>query len=182
MILTALGGLRAYRMHTPRWAVQPASGAGAARHGGRLNRIGVEALYLALDVETAIAEYQQRSSLMPPGLLVEYRITADRIVDFRGGYDASRWPAIWDDLHCDWRAIWFNQRIEPPSWAIADEVRASGGKGVLFASQMRPGGVNLMLYPDLLGPEDRIQWHDPGRDLPRNQRSWEPENPAGGAS
>lgn len=32
MILTALGPITAYRTHTPRWAVAPTSGAGAATH------------------------------------------------------------------------------------------------------------------------------------------------------
>ena len=34
MILTELGPVTAYRMHTPRWATAPTSGAGAAAHGG----------------------------------------------------------------------------------------------------------------------------------------------------
>lgn len=176
MILTALQTLRAYRMHTPKWAIQPASGAGAAKHGGRLNRIGTEALYLALDVETAVAEYRQRSMLMPPGLLIEYRITAQPVVDFTGGYTPDQWPPLWQDFHCDWRALWFDQRVEPPSWVIGDEVLAQGGKGVLFASPMRPGGVNLVLYPSQMEAADRVDWHDPGNDLPRDQRSWEPPN------
>lgn len=175
MIVTTLAARRAYRMHTPRWAVAPASGAGAAQHGGRVNRPGLEALYLALEVETAIAEYQQRSTLMPPGLLIEYSITADRIVDFRDGYRSDAWPESWQDFHCDWRALWFHQRIEPPSWAIGDALTASGHKGVLFASQLRAGGVNLVLYPSQLTRDDRIDWHDPGNELPRNQRSWDPD-------
>jgi RES domain-containing protein len=70
MILTQLENLSAYRMHLPRWAVAPTSGAGAAKHGGRVNRPGVAALYLALDIETAVKEYQQVSTLLPPGTLV----------------------------------------------------------------------------------------------------------------
>ena len=70
MILTALTKVTAYRMHVPRWAVAPTSGAGAGKHGGRVNRIGLNALYLALDVNTAVREYQQISPLMPPGTLV----------------------------------------------------------------------------------------------------------------
>ncbi len=50
MILTELGPVTAYRMHTPRWATAPTSGAGAAAHGGRANRPGVSALYLALEL------------------------------------------------------------------------------------------------------------------------------------
>ncbi len=58
MILTSLSQTLAYRMHTPKWAAVPTSGAGAAVHGGRANRPGVAALYLALDVDTAVKEYQ----------------------------------------------------------------------------------------------------------------------------
>jgi len=65
----------AYRMHTPRWAHSPTSGAGAGAHGGRANRVGVSALYLALETQTAISEYQQLSSLMPPGTLVSYEVS-----------------------------------------------------------------------------------------------------------
>jgi RES domain-containing protein len=66
MILTQLENLTAYRMHAPIWAVAPTSGAGAAKHGGRVNRPGVAALYLALDIETAVKEFQQVSTLLPP--------------------------------------------------------------------------------------------------------------------
>ena len=74
MILTALDQTLAYRMHTPKWAGSPTSGAGAALHGGRANRPGIAALYLALDIGTAIKEYQQVSTLLPPGTLVSYRL------------------------------------------------------------------------------------------------------------
>ncbi|WP_371860360.1 hypothetical protein [Sulfuriferula plumbiphila] len=37
-------------MHAPKWAVAPTSGAGAAKHGGRVNRPGVGTL-LALEAE-----------------------------------------------------------------------------------------------------------------------------------
>ena len=74
MILT--GSIAAvYRMHTPKWAVSPMSGAGAASFGGRANRPGVPALYLALEVDTAVREYQQVSTLLPPGTLVSYEVT-----------------------------------------------------------------------------------------------------------
>lgn len=58
MILKGFSEVTAYRMHVPKWSVAPTSGAGAGRHGGRANRIGLNALYLALDVNTAVLEYQ----------------------------------------------------------------------------------------------------------------------------
>ena len=87
MILTDLGPVTAYRMHTPRWATAPTSGAGAAAHGGRASRLGTPAaLYLALEPETAVREYQQLSPLMPPGTLVSYTVRLAPVVDFRAGY------------------------------------------------------------------------------------------------
>lgn len=75
MKLVALADVTVYRMHVPRWAVAPTSGAGAAKHGGRANRPGVEALYLAMEAETAIREYQQVSTLLPPGTLTSYQVS-----------------------------------------------------------------------------------------------------------
>jgi RES domain-containing protein len=85
MKLTELAEATVYRNHVPRWAVAPTSGAGAGKHGGRVNRPGVEALYLALETETAIREYQQVSTLLPPGTLTSYQLTVAPVVDFTGG-------------------------------------------------------------------------------------------------
>jgi RES domain-containing protein len=172
MILTRLQTVTAYRMHVPKWAVAPTSGAGAARHGGRANRPGVAALYLALDVETAVKEYQQVSSLLPPGTLVSYEVTVDSVVDFRSGFDGTRWGPIWEDFYCDWRELWFNQRVEPPSWVVGDEAIAGGAKGILFRSRYREGGTNLVIYPEALVATDTVTVFDPGGALPRNQDSW----------
>ncbi len=172
MILIEFGPLAGYRMHTPRWATAPTSGAGAGTHGGRANRPGTQALYLSLEPETAIREYQQLSSLMPPGTLVSYTVRAAPIVDFRAGYHAARWAEIWEEFHCDWRELWFNQRVEPPSWVLADQAIASGAKGIVFASRFAPSGHNLVIYNDMLTAHDTLQVYDPSGALPRNQDSW----------
>ncbi|MFY4698858.1 RES family NAD+ phosphorylase [Burkholderia glumae] len=138
MILTPLQDITAYRMHVPKWAVAPTSGAGAARAGGRANRVGTPALYLALEVATAVAEYQQLSPLLPPGTLVSYRVTATPVVDFTGGFRADLWPPLWESFFCDWRRDWFNARIEPPSWVLGDEAIAAGAKGSCFGRRRPP--------------------------------------------
>ena len=172
MKLVSLAGVTAYRMHVPRWAVAPTSGAGAAKHGGRANRPGVEALYLALETGTAIQEYQQVSTLLPPGTLTSYRLAVAPLVDFMAGYSASAWEPIWEDFYCDWRELWFNQRIEPPSWIAGDAVIAAGGKGILFPSRLAQGGTNLVLFTSTLAPPDSLEVHDPGNALPQTQASW----------
>ena len=172
MITTELVNAIFYRMHTPKWAFAPTSGEGASLHGGRANRIGVSALYLSHEPETAMAEYRQLSPLMPPGTLVAYRVTALAVCDFTGGYNSPSWPPLWESFFCDWRQQWFNERIEPPSWVLGDEVIASGAKGILFRSTLSATGTNLVLYVDEFGPDDRLEVIDPAGDLPRDQSSW----------
>ena len=71
---------------------------------------------------------------MPPGILVSYTVRLAPVVDFRAGYDSTQWPELWEEFHCDWRELRFNQRVEPPSWVLADEALAAGRKG-------HPGGA-----------------------------------------
>jgi len=172
MKLTALVEVTAYRMHVPKWAVAPTSGAGAATHGGRVNRPGVEALYLALETETAVREYQQVSTLLPPGTLTSYQLTAAPVVDFTGGYSVSAWDPIWEDFYCDWREQWFNHRVEPPSWVIGDAVIAAGAKGILFPSRLATDGINLVLFTQMLAAPDVLEVFDPAKALPQSQASW----------
>lgn len=169
MILTPLNS-DVYRVHQPKWSFSPTSGAGAGAYGGRANRPGVNALYLSLELETALAEYQQLDALLPPGLLVSYKVGIDAVVDFRGGF-TSDWDALWQDFYCDWRNMHFNQGIEPPSWVIGDQVLAAGAKGILFNSAIS-GGANLVIYTDALTGADVINVYDPNNDLPKNQSSW----------
>ena len=169
MIFTAINTI-AYRVHNPKWAYTPISGNGAGTHGGRVNRPGVNALYLSLELDTALAEYKQVDALLPPGLVVSYPIVVDSIVDFRSGFTRN-WNALWQDFHCDWRKLYFNDGIEPPTWIIGDQVIAAGGKGILFKSVIS-GGTNLVLYNDALTDSDSVVAHDPHHMLPKNQDSW----------
>ena len=103
MILTRLDCV-ACRVHDPKWSYAPASGDGAGRHGGRANRPGVNALYLSLELETALTEYGQLDALMPPGLMVSYQLSIGKAVDFRGGW-TKEWDPLWQDFYCDWRSL-----------------------------------------------------------------------------
>ena len=172
MILTDWGPATAYRMHAPKWAAVPTSGAGAAAYGGRANRPGTQALYLALEPATAIREYQQLSPLMPPGTLVSYTVRVAPLVDFRAGYVPAVWSDLWEEFQCDWRELWFNRHVEPPCWVLADQVIAAGAKGILFASTLATGGINLAVYNDTLAASDTLQVYDPSGALPKNQASW----------
>ena len=156
-----------YRVHSPRWARTPLSGAGAARHGGRFNRPGLRALYLSGDPMTALLEYQQDDVLLPPGTLVTYTVTLARIVDLSGGYIDGLWSPQWAEWRCDWRALALVAKVEPPSWALGDRALASGATGILFPSTRQSGSeaLNLVIYVDHLGASDAVSYHDPGGTL-----------------
>jgi len=161
-----------YRFNTPRWAYRPTSGAGAAKVGGRFNRPGIDALYLSRLIATATAEYQQDEPLMPPGTLVTYEVELSSIVDFEKGYSRGEWDELWSDWDCEWRRQALYERIEPPSWLLADMSIEGGAKGILFPSTKHTGGCNLVGYTQQLDDGDKLSVHDPRGDLPKNQDSW----------
>lgn len=158
-----LSGEPFYRMHTPRWAVTPTSGGGAAKHGGRFNRPGVPALYLSSDTKTAIAEYQQDLTLMPPGTLVQYELSLSAAI-LLNHYERDSWDPIWEDWNCEWRKLAL-EGIEPPSWLMGDIAIESGAKGIVFPSTKQADGLNLVVYTERLGSSDVLRAVDPRGDL-----------------
>jgi len=94
--------LACYRVISPAYAGTPLSGMGAARRGGRFNRPGQEALYLAMDEATALAEYQQDNPWLPPGTICTFFVQGLRVADLAAGFDPERWPPLWADFAVDW--------------------------------------------------------------------------------
>ena len=109
---------------------------------------------------------------MPPGTLVSYTVRVAPLVDFRAGYVPAVWSDLWEEFQCDCRELWFNRHVEPPCWVLADQVIATGAKGILFASTLATGGINLAVYNDTLAASDTLQVYDPSGALPKNQASW----------
>jgi len=172
MIVTRLGpDTPFYRALTPRWAFKPESGDGAAAFGGRFNRVGLEARYLALTPTGALTEYQGDSLLTPPTTMAAYLVTADSVVDFTGGYVAGAWLPIWEQAYCDWKWLANFDHVEPPSWVIGDMVRDAGAAGLLYRSVRDPTQICLVLCPDMR-QAFTAPVHDPNNELPRDPLSW----------
>jgi RES domain-containing protein len=162
-----------HRFLTPHWAHAPLSGAGAAANGGRFNRPGAHALYLATDVATAQAEYAQGALWADPGTHCVYAVRAKGVVDFSEGFVPGRWDAIWAEADCDWKWIARVEQRDPPSWLIGDMLLAAGAPGLLYPSTKRKGGICLVLLLDMLARSGgSAHVHDPKRRLPRDARSW----------
>ncbi|PND33857.1 RES domain-containing protein [Achromobacter pulmonis] len=156
-----------YRVIAPTYASTPLSGMGAARRGGRFNRPGQEALYLAMDEVTALAEYKQDNPWLPPGTICTFLARGLRVADFSSGFDPERWPPLWADFAVDWRAEWFGKGNEPPTWYMADDVVAAGLDGILFPSQARAGGTNLVVYRSSARLTAQLRVYDPNGALLR---------------
>lgn len=162
-----------YRAFMPRWAAEPLSGAGAALAGGRFNRIAQPALYLSFELTTAVSEYQQTSAFAPPLTLVTYKASLPPLVDLRHLHEGC-WDPLWQDWSCDWRQLSIIERVEPPSWVLADLARELGHAGIIFPSQASPGGANVVLFADVLPLDQLLTVVDPDGLLPRDGQSWSP--------
>lgn len=121
----------------------PLSGEGARLYGGRWNRVGTEALYLAADHTTAIAEYYQ--DYVMQGTLAAYDVASDHIADLTNA-DGPHGDRIRDAVQCAWARMARIERQDPPGWRLADELIAAGADGALVPSRQTQSGVNLVLW------------------------------------
>jgi len=164
-----------YRAHDPKWAFSPLSGDGAKTHGGRFNPKGVPALYLALTIDGMIAEMTHGfAHRLDPLIICSYQVDVDDVVDLKDDDGREANGVALAALSCAWADDVANGRY-PASWSIADRLVEQGSAGVLvpsFARGGRPDMANLVLWK--WGPTlpHRVEVHDPGGRLPKDQTSW----------
>ena len=140
-----------WRMLSIRYQRSPLSGEGAALHGGRWNRTGQPALYLARDPATAVAEFYQ--GLPKPGTLAPYTLTSSAIADFTDGHGGPRDAAVAAAIEAEWKQIALIDGDTPPGWSLAEAAIEAGAEGALAPSVQNAGGVTLVLW----------RWHDAGQ-------------------
>jgi RES domain-containing protein len=164
-----------YRAHHPRWAYAPTAGVGAARRGGRFNRVGCSALYTSLTPQTAWMEAQQGLPFKAqPMTLVAYHVDCARIVRLVDpevcaavGIDAAALSCPWEDLAGSGQT--------PPSWQLADTLIAAGAHGLVvpsFAPGTSERDRNLVLWVWSETPPCSVTVIDDFGRLPHDDASW----------
>ena len=164
-----------FRAHHPRWAYDPTSGAGAARHGGRFNPVGIPALYTALTPTTAWMEAQQGLPFKAqPMTLVAYRVQCAAILDLSDANTLKQLGVVSADLAAPWEDL-ASRGLEPPTWTLARRLIDQGAEGILapsFAPGTGPTDLNLILWCWNTDDRCRVQVIDDFGRLPRDDLSW----------
>ena len=166
-----------HRAHHPRWSFAPASGEGAALHGGRFNPKGVATLYTSLRLETAWLEAQQAFPFKAqPMTMVAYRVDCADIVDLTDPTARDAAGVAMSDLACAWEDMAARGRT-PPTWTLARRLMADGSAGILvpsFAAGAESGDVNAVFWRwSEKRPHQVSVIVDAGR-LPRDDSGWMP--------
>ena len=164
-----------FRAHDPRWAFKPLSGEGAAIRGARFNPKGMAALYLSLDVMTAVKEANQGfAHKIEPCVLCSYDVACEDVVDLRTEPARAEHDVGFEDIACAWFAALADGK-EPPSWELARRLYAQGAAGILVPS-VAPGATsedhNLVLWRWGDHAPHKVRVFDPSGRLPRDQLSW----------
>jgi RES domain-containing protein len=162
---------RCWRVLAPKWAHAPLAGTGAARHGGRYDGPGTEALYLSEAMLTAVAEYEQELGIRP-ATFCAYEVDVAGIVDLLDHRVREALGVTAEALLCPWQEIAFVRGERPPTWALAERLLAQGCAGARVPSAILPEGVNVVLWRWNDAPDRRVTAHDPLGDLPIDQSAW----------
>jgi RES domain-containing protein len=146
-----------FRFAAPRWstAAELLTGEGAFRHGGRWCPSGAfRAVDASLDPETALAEVlaQYRRFGWPlreamPRLVNALEVRLHRVLDLTAGSVRRRLMLSWARLLAErWWELQASDH-EALTQAVGRAAWEAGLEGLLAPSAARPGGVNLVYFP-----------------------------------
>lgn len=157
------------------WSYEPLSGNGAKQHGGRFNPPGCATLYLSLDPTTAWMEAQQGFPFKPqPMTLVAYEIENLKIADLNDERVLKNLGSSTHELGCAWEGL-VHQQQEPPTWRLAQQLRALDVAGILvrsFAPGCTSKNQNLVLWSGADSKPNAVKVIDDFGRLPKTKASW----------
>lgn len=164
-----------WRALNPRWSFAPDSGDGAARFGGRFNRLGLPALYTSLSFETAWMEAQQGLPFKAqPMTICGYEVDCDNIADLTDPLTCLNLGVDPAELSCEWEYL-VSLGTTPPTWLLADRLIAAGFAGIQVQSHApgaSRGDINVVFWTWSVDPPHQVRVIDASHRLPKNDLSW----------
>jgi len=118
----------------------------AASPIGRWHHDGQRALYLSGTREgcaVALRAYARPDD--PPRSIVPIQVADARIIDLRDPATRNALHTSLSDIHTFWAKL-HAAGSAPPTWDLADQVRAAGACGLLTPSRSRPELTHLTLF------------------------------------
>nr|WP_246389845.1 RES domain-containing protein [Halomonas cerina] len=165
-----------YRGHNPKWQHSPESGEGAARNGGRWNRVGQPALYTSERFETAWLESQQGFPYKTqPLTLCTYEIDCGPILDL---CDPATREQVRPNPDTWMNEAWLDKKLRRQpviAWEIAEQLVGMGFAGIRVPSQVRGAverDINIVFWmwsrlaptmARVIDDENRLQGRQPQR-------------------
>lgn len=140
------------------------SGKGAAKTGGRWNRVGIETVYASLDVLTATKEayqnfivYKLPLSSIRPRVMAGAEVELSKVLDITDASIRRKIGFTRKELVSEnWRRI---QEGGDESWtqAIGRGCLRAGFEGILVPSARSPRGKNIVLFPQNFTAVSKLQ-------------------------
>lgn len=132
---------RIYRALNPVYMSDPLSGEGASLFGGRLNPMGLPALYTSLSPHTALKEANQVGD-MQPTTLVAFNLKATSICDLR--------PAIVDHAYQSHpEEVNLLEKVKDPNWRYK-LIKGDVPESHEAANQLLDDGFNGVIVPSFV--------------------------------
>ncbi|WP_425053890.1 RES family NAD+ phosphorylase [Psychromarinibacter sp. S121] len=137
-----------FRALHPYYAREPLSGEGARRFGGRFNRQGRAALYLARDFETLRYEIA-RGGAFQPSVIVEFRADISGLFDARDAGALASVGFAPDNLGDPAWRLRMHRGERVPTQDLAETLIGQGHCGMVvrsFARGARADSANVVLW------------------------------------